>query len=749
MIVKFIQKYWLILAWILLSIILPIIWFRSDFIYLSEEDLFANYQRLIYKNLFAWSNEVNIGIPAHPSEITQVVPNGIFYFLLSQLNVPNFVTQRIFLSLVLFMTFISISHLLSIFTKNKIAIFASGLFYYFNFYVKSSLFYSPKMYQLIVMPLLYVFTYTFIKTGQKKYVFYSFILLLTLQGLFANLATLLVTLSVIPIAVFVQFAEGTDGIVKYAHKVIKAVAFLILILSPLFILNAFIYYQSFFATDIFNMAKASQTFSALTAPLSLILQFRGAWWEFGGFEGASYNPWLWFYSHPAIIVISFIFVLIIFFQIIYRVANRTILSWTIVYLVSLLFATGSSFIPQIYNWFFNHIPLFYIFREPWAKFMPITVLSSTVLLCIFLHSLKKNIFIYFFLFLIVIRSFPFFSPNFFDYNSQRWLMPFVRLPLYWQDFEKWSRTNKEKMVLSIPINYFKRDWYAEDLGNASHPLFRVFGYTKIMYELNNNALGSLIRYFREHNNPNFIKITSVDYALDQRDIPTDPNDPPQTTTFYSNSLLEFFESTPTFNFSNKLLLKPIKNIYKLPLIYAPNDIFISGDIEDLMHIVSQSHYKALSAILLKNLNRQKLTSLAMFDELAHLQPPKIIYDFYNPTRYKIRVENAKGLFLLVLNESYHPGWKLTSENTYDQLVTEKYHLVNNGYSNAWIVDPKIICKNSALMCSNDSANSYSFNLELRYAPQRLFINLLVLNIIVVASGVVYLCIKRLKNKNVT
>lgn len=323
-------------------------------------------------------------------------------------------------------------------------------------------------------------------------------------------------------------------------------------------------------------------------------------------------------------------------------------------------------------------------------------------------------------------------------------MPFVRLPVYWQNFEKWSRSNKEKMVLSVPINYFKRDWYAEDLGNASHPLFRVFGYTKIMYELNNNALGALIRYFREHNNPNFLKITSVDYALDQRDIPTDPNNPSPITTSYSNSLLEFFETTPVLNFSGKLLLKPIKNKYKVPLIYAPNEIFISGDVEDLMRIVSNSEYKARSAIFLKNLNRQKLASLTMFDELTHLQPPKITYNLYTPTRYKIRIENAKGLFLLVLNESYHPGWKLTAEDTHDELVADKYHLINNGYSNAWIVDPKIICENSKVLCSNNFAYGHSFNLEVRYAPQRLFINLLVVNIIVFASGVVYICIKRFK-----
>lgn len=741
-----IRKYWFFFIWVFLAVLFPLIWIRSDFIYFSEEDLFANYQRILEKNSFAWSNEVNLGIPAHPSEFTEIIPNGLFYSVLSGFGIPNFLIQKLFLFLILLLTFLSITYFLRLFTRNKIVIISAGLFYYLNFYVKSTLFYSPKMYQLIMMPLLFTFTYLYLKTKHSKYAVYSFISLFFFQGLFSNLAALLVTLSVIPIAFFYVYYQQEEKFISFVKKNLSLAPLYFLLLTPIFIYNAFVYYYSFFALNIFDIAKSFQTFSALSSPLNLIFQFRGAWWEFAGFEGVSYNPWLWFYNHPAIVAISFIFIAFYFFQLMYRLRNKTILYWTFIFFLSVLIASGSSLYPPLYLWLYKHVPLFYIFREPWAKFTPLTLLSSTVLLTVFLSSVNRKALVYLVIIFIIIRGLPFFSGNFFYYETKRWYIPFVKLPDYWQEFERWSQKNKEITLLSVPINYFRRNWYRQDLGNVNHPLFRVFGYTKVVYDLNNNALGSLVRYFIEREDPNIIKITSVDYVLDQRDIETNPSYFTEEIKSYNNKLLSFFEQNPVLNFSNKLYIKSVKPAFKLPLIYAPRQIFISGDLDDLREIISKSDYPLYSTVFLKSQNLQKLSSLGILGNHNTLEEPYISYKFINPTKYTIFVKHAKRLFPLTFNETYHDGWNLKTQNSPSSSIPQEFHLVSNAYSNSWIVDPKNLCGNRK-NCTYDPNRGYSFTLTLTYEPQRLFDFLFLINGTFLIVGVIYLILNPILSRS--
>jgi len=133
--------------------------------------------------------------------------------------------------------------------------------------------------------------------------------------------------------------------------------------------------------------------------------------------------------------------------------------------------------------------------------------------------------------------------------------------------------------------------------------------------------------------------------------------------------------------------------------------------------------------------------------------PTITFRKINPTRYEVKVENAASPFFLVFSESYHPKWKayVKTENEnwetrsgkretgdekweiiaeypkvhvkeakhemtftpedvvylFKKPLPEKYHLLVNGYANAWFIDPNEIGKQN-------------FTITLYFWPQSLF-----------------------------
>lgn len=139
-----------------------------------------------------------------------------------------------------------------------------------------------------------------------------------------------------------------------------------------------------------------------------------------------------------------------------------------------------------------------------------------------------------------------------------------------------------------------------------------------------------------------------------------------------------------------------------------------------------------------------------------VQPPRLTFQWINPTKYLVHVENSQGRFPLVFLESYHAAWEayyvgnqphasgkivaanerwrvseMAPKNDLDLFsflapYKDKYekvssHISVNGYANAWIVD-----------------RTGSFDLVIEYAPQRTFTLSLIMSVsaLLVVVGVV-------------
>lgn len=179
--------------------------------------------------------------------------------------------------------------------------------------------------------------------------------------------------------------------------------------------------------------------------------------------------------------------------------------------------------------------------------------------------------------------------------------------------------------------------------------------------------------------------------------------------------------------------------YFYPRFYVPTDIIKTDKkINSILDVISQEKISDSSrmAILFDGTGKDML-----FDR--NWKVPKITFTQVNPSKYKVHIDGAADPYLLVLSESFHPGWKVylnDNENTAPMQNTNSYfngdivensdafrlidenfnetwnkkslpeekHITVNGYANSWLINP------------GDVGETQNYGLIIEYWPQRLF-----------------------------
>lgn len=596
---NFIKNRSLSVVFFLLSIILPIIWLSGGMIYKPEESVFANYQGIYEKNLYSWNDKINYGEPAAQWDHTVLIPNAFFYKLLSLIGLSNHFIQIIFLEAVIFFILLSIKLFLELFTRDKIILLTGSLFYLFNFYLIASITYSAKMYQLILMPLFFLFVYRYLETKKNKYAIYNFLVFFIFQAIFTNLPQVIVTFFVYFIAIGYFIFIKRLRLIFFIKSYWRQLSLFAILIFPLLLYHAMVYYfASLYGQSISDSIKNQSSFKALTSPLYLVYQLRGVWWENQGYDGVMYNLWYNFYNNYFNIISSFI--LLIFSLVVHiKYKTRESLFFLVLLIFSLSLASGFVFAPEIYEWMYKNIPFFNMFREPWAKFIPLVIFSLTVSLVLSLKVLQRKVICFFILSLIISRIIPFISIDFFDRENLKWKKIFIKPPEHWRQYESWSRENKDAYVLPLPyLTDLYYQWYQTNYGNAYGVMSDLFGYTNIIglpshYSQLNQA-GKLFESFSANKRDiDMLKIFPVDYLLEQKDVNTS-----LLKEDYSNQekIKKYFFNQPFLSFNDKIKLYEIRSEYKLPKIYIPENIGLAKDVGQLLKMISLPDYNVHSAI---------------------------------------------------------------------------------------------------------------------------------------------------------
>jgi len=706
----------------ILALALPLLWLNNGYLYVPEESEFINYQNIFDKNLFSWNEKENYGQMSSPNDHTKVVPDAIFYKLLSEVGLSNHYIQIIFLQIFLFCSLLGISYLLRLFTNNNAVIFVSSLLYIFNFYFTTTIFYSAKMFQLILMPLFFIYLYKYLKTECYKYAIYNFISLFLLQAIFCNLAQLATTLLVYILAVVAFIFSEKMNSVFFLKKYISKLCIFFVLMLPIFFYQGLTWFS--FLSNLEEVKSAALAIPRLFSPLIFILQLRGAWWEYGGYDGIPYNRWLFFYDNLFVILHSIIIFIISMHLLFFKKNNKYI--YNIIFLLIFIFlASGSSFAPNIYLYFYRNIPFFGIFREPFSKFMPLVLFLMVISFSISFDNISeklrnrnyKKFFMLFILFLVLIGSIPLFSYDFIDHRNEGWKKTFIKIPDYWYEYSSWSKNNKDSFILPFPfmvnIFDFNYNWYNTDLGNSNLQIYHAFGNSNYIGDPYNlfNPYSKILRIFVDKENFNFIKLGTVNYLLDQKDIDRTKI---EGLFKWESGIKKYFQGNYFKNFGGKLFIYKIKNEYLLPHIYTPQSLIISSStIDKLPDLVSTPDYQIRSAIYFRGQNKGKEKILEKMMTATSVAPeyqiPSAIYfrgqnkgnedllekmtntsvdlagqtlEFkkINPTKYIVKVHHAKGDFPLVFSESFHNGWKMylvkSSEIKDHSLNLEDYKILD-------------------------------------------------------------------------
>lgn len=201
--------------------------------------------------------------------------------------------------------------------------------------------------------------------------------------------------------------------------------------------------------------------------------------------------------------------------------------------------------------------------------------------------------------------------------------------------------------------------------------------------------------------------------------------------------------------SKYLTIYEIQNASTLLPVYVPRSVSTSSAAPTkLAPIVSADTYRFSEAIYFAGQNKN--TGIIKKLSTKPLEKPTVQYKKINPTKYRIKIFGARSAFPLVLSNVYHSLWKLyvppsgqknsqqkyvsalvsgtVQNNTlpaghwYDIFtnkvaVSEKDHLVANGYANSWIVDPKTICKIDGA-CTQNPNGTYNIDLLIEFELQK-------------------------------
>lgn len=547
---------------------LPVLWFKDKYLVRSEEKEYLNYTYLYEKYLFSWTSHLNNGYPSTQYDHLLFFPMGVLYKITSSLEIPNYITQRVVLVFISYLTIYSIYKLTYHFTQDKVVCFISVFFYTLSFYSLTTPFYSAKMYQLFMMPLCFYLFLKYLEEKKYTYLAWNFFIVFFFQGIWANLPQAIATYSVYLMALIYYYA--TQPTFSKITKDIKYIlVFLTTVIPTLYYVFITYYFSSY---QYFEVFQKKLTFQALNSMLSNIYQFRGHLLERQGWQGVEYNAWVSFYDRPLIIIISYFLFGFIFFGLYLKRGGKQYLLW-LLFLLFFIFLTKGSQQPLgfIYSLLYHHIPFFFIFRDPWAKFIPLVLFCATVLLSFTLKAItnKKKIIYIIVLLLILIRGYPFFTRDVFDHRNIGWKIIDIRIPHYWIEAQEWSKKHKDENVLIIPWltsdqwYFYKYKWYTQDAGNFVGWLYHTFLYCNSIDLTGENYLSNKYLFAEDWDNK-FLPLWNVKYVLVQKDV--DLNGYAGNTLIDFNKLGTALIKEPDKIFG-KLELYKVSDPYYLPKIY--------------------------------------------------------------------------------------------------------------------------------------------------------------------------------------
>jgi hypothetical protein len=422
-------------------------------------------------------------------------------------------------------------------------------------------------------------------------------------------------------------------------------------------------------------------------------------------------------------------------------------------LALILFALGGAEpFGSIYLFAYNHIPLFFIFRNP-ARFTAYlalfyALLTSISLVCMiqlvrqklhkkFIKSAITLMIVLSVLLLGVINSQPLLSGNM---NGA--LKPAI-LPQSYSELRNYllSQNNSGNMIV-LPMPAWLSDFtWDNDLNNIVNPIRDVSPMPLIYDEYDEANLNTLQKnlahqlyniqdYYNESRLTDLFRLLNVRYVLLQND--------------QINPIIKMASGT------NAVILAQIKNnLDYYPHIYLEKtfgdlDLYKVNDTIFLQKIYSCLNPTLANEGVEETMGTTALGNFAYFlynqlnpfqtqliqgyngiqpsDGISHVVNygnnfSLINFDQINPTKYFVHVDTSLPFFL-IFSQSFNKGWVASIDG---RQISDQYHFIANGYANSWYIN-----------------KTGTFNITLEFVPQNLFYAGVAISITTIVLCVTYI-----------
>jgi len=786
----------------LLVICSPLI-MQSKFI--SGGDTF--FPIFIKKNIrcwgFSWIDQLYMGF--HGITFHNLIPT-----LLPLIVIPPIISQKILIIFVFLLSFVGMYFLvnqLSI-TFSVSSKYVASVLYSINPFTLLLL--NPPQYPVIIAysisPLILGMFIRAIRTYNYKWIAFIIVLLFLFSWASSNPPAYLIML--VPLYLYSLFSFNK-----------KNIRFIMVLTIGIITVNLWWLSQYLFLNPqqlSFSASRCWVGFTSVNAKLTNIFRFLGSWAFKAYAFGSPYFPYFkWYYTPLAISIALIILMLpILALMMNYNSTNRDFYFFGMLFIISLFLVKGSN--PpfgKVFLWIYQTVPGFYIFREPWAKFMPLFILSFCVLVSYSMEYVlnifkRKKLYCKFFplvvILIILIYSWPFFTGDVFP--KERGYFPGLRIeiPTYWVNLSNYidKHTQDDARILLLPSNPFYQVhyfwWYDGYYGIDPTPYF-IFrpliitdpggGYVKPPASI--KIMNIFYQKYLRDNFPmwKFFAIMNVKYILHRKDLDwthigtrSSLEEPKvvraklqkqpyiHLASSFGRFCLEKVKTDQWFLRQIRKLNGSVLDFYMVddghtfPHIYPSTSNAISYDkLTTMANIIEISNFNNLP-IFINRFHLKLNLSTLNFSKTS----PNLTFRKVNPTKYEVEIENASFPFFLVFSESYHPKWKVYVDTSGDQRkakwkvianypkfhvkearhdwykftpqdikylfkkpLPEKYHLLVNGYANAWFIDPNEIGKQN-------------FTITLYFWPQSLFYLSLFISGVTLLGCLGYLGYERIK-----
>lgn len=362
----------------------------------------------------------------------------------------------------------------------------------------------------------------------------------------------------------------------------------------------------------------------------------------------------------------------------YKIIHRKIIIFSfIIFLVALLFSKGShepfgSFVYLLYQYF----PPLKLFRST-QHFLSFYVIAISVLFVFsaIYFQLKKKIYIYFLLLVVIINASPWWLTR--DLGKENLLgsvyYPIINQYTLTEGDRALYDLNKSPLdlsVLTIPpglsIIFKKTSQNERSQGGDAGLMYgnkRFFATDQSMGEFS-TVLDNLEHdmytdadFFNK--NANLFGILNIKYFIIRKD--TAPNFSKHRKEFNLNTLeISIKQSNNVKTIYDKDDILILENKLFLPHIYIPCSISKVESIHDIGTAVLSSMHPFCGAVVANTQN--------VGIDLSHLpnninnNSTAVEYKKISPTRYRVIIHRPSSKVPIIFSETFHPGWRIYATN---------------------------------------------------------------------------------------